>query len=185
MRTNSTLKKAVKFVNNCKFIFSFKKNIFQKNIFSILLSLFATISFSQTQNVDSYLANLQASGPEADFVHFKHLLYDLQSASYYFSSEASVKTYGDNPTALFVDINSLASIATQSIPDTDIEIVTIKIESNSDLIKKIDLAAFSGFSKLKYIYITSDVPTSEAALNNMIKNDTSKYVLVYTISIGG
>jgi hypothetical protein len=47
MRTKTTLLKAVKFVNNCKFIFSFKKNIFQKNIFSILFCFIILISFQQ------------------------------------------------------------------------------------------------------------------------------------------
>lgn len=48
MRTKTTLQKAVKFVTNCKFIFSFKKNIFQKNIFTILFCLLTTISFAQS-----------------------------------------------------------------------------------------------------------------------------------------
>ena len=48
MRTKTTLEKAVKFVNNCKFIFSFKKNIFQKNIFTILFCLITALSFAQS-----------------------------------------------------------------------------------------------------------------------------------------
>jgi len=47
MKTKSTLEKAVKFVSNCKFIFSFKKNIFKKNIFSILFCLIKIISSQQ------------------------------------------------------------------------------------------------------------------------------------------
>lgn len=48
MRNKSTLEKAVKFVNNCKYIFSFKKNIFQNNIFFILFCLISTVSFAQS-----------------------------------------------------------------------------------------------------------------------------------------
>ena len=48
MRSNSTLEKAVKFINNCKFIFSFKKNILQKNVYQFLFFLITTISFAQT-----------------------------------------------------------------------------------------------------------------------------------------
>ncbi|OXA77900.1 hypothetical protein SAMN05444397_1143 [Flavobacterium aquidurense] len=55
MRTKTTLEKAVKFVNNCKFIFSFKKNIFQKNIFTILFCLITTISFAQSGGCSSTL----------------------------------------------------------------------------------------------------------------------------------
>lgn len=56
MRTKTTLIKAVKFVNNCKFIFSFRKNIFQKNIFSALFSFIILISFEQTGSFDLTLS---------------------------------------------------------------------------------------------------------------------------------
>lgn len=55
MITKTTLGKAVKFVNNCKFIFSFKKNIFQKNIFSLLLCLITTFSFAQSGSCNATL----------------------------------------------------------------------------------------------------------------------------------
>lgn len=52
MRTKTTLIKAVKFVNNCKFIFSFRKNIFQKNIFSVLFCFIILISFEQAGSLN-------------------------------------------------------------------------------------------------------------------------------------
>jgi hypothetical protein len=185
MNTKSTLEKAVKFVHNCKFIFSFKKNIFKKNIFSVLFSLITTISFSQTRNIDSYLANLEANGQESSSLHLKHLLSDLQSAVYYYAQEGSAKTYGNNPTTLYTDINSFSSIGSASIQNSNIEIAIIKISNTADLNKTIDLALLSGFQKLKYIYILSEVQTTETALNNLIKNDGSQYVIIYKISIGG
>lgn len=48
MKTKSTLEKALKFVANCKIIFSQRKNIFQKNIFFLLLCLITTVSFAQS-----------------------------------------------------------------------------------------------------------------------------------------
>jgi len=56
MRTKTTLIKAVKFVNNCKFIFSFRKNIFQKNIFSALFCFIILISFEQASSFDLALS---------------------------------------------------------------------------------------------------------------------------------
>lgn len=55
MITKTTLEKAAKFVNNCKFIFSFKKNIFQKNIFSLLFCLITTIAFAQSGSCNTTL----------------------------------------------------------------------------------------------------------------------------------
>lgn len=184
MRTKSTLEKAVKFITNCKFIFSFKKNIFQKNIFLLLLCLTTTFSFAQTENVDSYLINLENSGQDSKVIHLKHLLYDLQSAVYA-SASGEVNTYGELPTALFSDIKSVSSLNTSVSAKENIEIATIKIENTSDLSQSIDLSNFAGFEKLKYIFIISEVQTSPAVINNLIKNDNSKYVLIYKISIGG
>lgn len=55
MITNSTLRKAVKFVKNCKSIFSFRKVIFQKNIFSLLFCLLLNISFAQSGSCNATL----------------------------------------------------------------------------------------------------------------------------------
>ncbi|SFD17726.1 hypothetical protein SAMN05216297_105118 [Flavobacterium phragmitis] len=183
MRAKSTLEKAVKFVNNCKFIFSFKKNIFQKNIFFLLFFLMTNFSFGQIENVDSYLTNLENSGQNSKLSNLKHLLFDLQSAVYASSGEA--KTYGDVPTALFTDSNSINSLNTSVSSKSDIQIVTIKIEKAADLNKSIDLNSFSDFEKLQYIIIISKIDTTPATISNLIQNDTSKYVLLYKISIGG
>lgn len=183
MRTKSTLKKAVKFVTNCKSIFFSKKNIFQKNIFFVLFFLVTTFSSAQSENVDSYLTNLENSGQDSKLNDLKHLLYDLQSAVY--SSSGEINVYGEKPTALFTDISSINSLNTSVSLKNDIEIVTIKIEKTADFNNSIDLNSFSGFEKLKYIFINSKIETNPAVINNLIKNDTSKYTLLYKISIGG
>lgn len=183
MRAKSTLEKAVKFVNNCKFIFSFKKNIFGKNIFLFLFFLMTNFSFAQIENVDSYLTNLENSRQDSKLTTLKHLLYDLQSAVY--ASSGVINSYGELPTALFTDNNSINSLNTLISSKGDIEIATIKIEKPADLNQSIDLNSFSGFEKLKYIFITTEINTSPSVINNLIKNDTSKYILLYKISIGG
>ena len=53
MITKTTLEKAAKFVHNCKFIFSFKKNIFQKNIFTLLFCFITAIAFAQSGSCNS------------------------------------------------------------------------------------------------------------------------------------
>ncbi len=183
MKTKSTLEKAVKFVNNCKYIFFSKRNIFKKSIFFLLFFLITTFSFAQSENVDSYLTNLENSGQNSKLNHVKHLLYDLQSAVY--SSSGEINVYGDQPTVLFTDMNSINSLNTSVSLKNDIEIATIKIEKSSDLNKSIDLNSFSGFEKLQYIFIISEIETSPSVINNLIKNDSSKYILIYKISIGG
>ena len=184
MKTKSTLEKALKFVSDCKIIFWKRKNIFQKNIFLLLCLLTTTFSFSQSENVDLYLASLESSGQTAKLNELKHLLYDLHSAVYS-SASGEINVYGEQPTALYTSIRSINSLNATVSDKSDIEIATIKIQNSSELNQSIDLTAFSGFEKLKYIFIISEAATSQNVINNLIKNDNSKYVLIYKISIGG
>lgn len=55
MRTKTTLEKAVKFVTNCKSIFSIRRSFFYKNIFSILFCLLTTFSFAQSGSCNTTL----------------------------------------------------------------------------------------------------------------------------------
>ncbi|WP_286968538.1 Fn3-like domain-containing protein [Flavobacterium sp. UBA4854] len=73
MKTKSTLEKAVKFVSNCKIIFSQRKNIFQKNFFTLLLCLITTVLFAQSGSCGSEItidgSNEQKfTGAETSFV---------------------------------------------------------------------------------------------------------------------
>ncbi|UUW08534.1 hypothetical protein NLG42_20820 [Flavobacterium plurextorum] len=73
MKTKSTLEKAVKFVANCKHIFSTRKNIFQKNFFSLLCFSITSIAFSQSGSCNSEITvdgeNQQKySGSEVSFL---------------------------------------------------------------------------------------------------------------------
>ncbi|WP_289661431.1 hypothetical protein [Flavobacterium panacagri] len=133
--------------------------------------------------MNSYLTNLENSGQDSKVKNLKHLLYDLHSAVY--ASSGEINIYGDLPTALFTDNNSINSLNTSVSLKNDIEIATIKIEKVADLNKSIDLNSFSGFEKLKYILIISEIETNSSVINSLIKNNTSKYILLYKISIGG
>jgi len=93
------------------------------------------------------------------------------------------KNYGDNPVKLFTDISSLKAIPNSNFSKDNIEIVVIKIKNNSELNAKIDLLEFSGFSKLKYIYILSSVNTTDQNISNMFLNYTNQYSIFYKIEI--
>lgn len=149
----------------------------------IAFMLYSTTISSQSIPSDSYIQNLKASGQNASATELEHLLYDLQSAVYFFSGE--IKTYGEKPTSFFTEINSISTIGSSATLKNDIEIVTIEINSISDLSKTIDLSQFSGFNKLKYIYILSNIQTNEMNINQLIRNPNPQYTIIYKISIGG
>jgi hypothetical protein len=62
-----------------------------------------------------------------------------------------------------------------------LEIIIIKIEDLQDLNSKIDASQFFDFLKLKYIYILSTIECSEKELQKIIKNNNSRFTLLYSI----
>jgi len=93
------------------------------------------------------------------------------------------KIYGDKPVKLFTDISSLGVIPSSNSLKDDIEIVVINIKNTNDLNSKIDLAIFSNFKTLKYIFIISSTNTSEQNIANMFINYNNQYSIFYKIEI--
>ena len=111
--------------------------------------------------------------------HIQDLIQKVQPSVYF--NSGVVKTYGDKPKALFTDIHSLNGISNASILKNNIEIVTIKINTLSDLNSFIDLSVFSTFKKLKYVYILSAVKVSEPKINSMVTNHQERLGVFYQI----
>jgi hypothetical protein len=123
----------------------------------------STSSFSNAQNVES-------------------LVTDLQSSIYF--NSGMVKTYGEKPKNLYTDIASLNSLSAASLKKNNIEIIIITINSTNDLNSKIDLSLFADFYKLKYIYIKSTVITTEQNITKMFLNYDEQYSIFYKIEKG-
>lgn len=107
------------------------------------------------------------------------LIVDLQPSIYVYNG--IVKTYGDNPTNLFIDIASLEKINKLQLLSKDIEIVSITIKNNRELNLEIDLSSFAAFDKLKYVYLISKVSATEQEIMSMVSNYDPKYSLLYEI----
>ena len=144
----------------------------------------------QVMEVNSFIASLK---PEANNLssrksvnptaqNLENLLYKVQPSIYFDSG--NVKTYGEKPKNFFVDARSLNKISNSNLLKNNIEIVTIKINSATELSSTIDLSVFSNFKNLKYIYIVSSVSTTDLALSKMIRNYDEKYSIFYKIEKG-
>ncbi len=112
----------------------------------------------------------------------KVLVDQVQSSVYYYSGEA--KTYGDVPTNLYTDIGSLGQLNNSITSKQSIEIVTININTASEVNSTIDLAAFSNFPNLKYIYFVSSQNTTSENIANHIVNYDNRFNLFYKIAKG-
>jgi hypothetical protein len=142
---------------------------------------------NQLMEVKAYLAYLKTSEVSArnsisNADRLEQLLREVQPTVYYLSGE--VKTYGENPTALYTNSSSLNAIENAAIARATIEMVTITVSQNTDLSRPLDLSVFSNFPNLKYIYILSNVETSGTVISNLIQNSNPKIGVFYKIDKG-
>ena len=102
--------------------------------------------------------------------------------SLYLNSQG-IKKYGDIPVCLYSQSKFLVNNnrIKDGIDFNSVEIIIIKIEDLQDLNSEIDASQFFDFLKLKYIYILSTIECSEKELQKIIKNDHSRFTLLYSI----
>ncbi len=136
--------------------------------------------------VSAYLSSLRNNNATSrtttsGLEHLENLLYEVQPSVYLSSGQA--KTFGDEPTALYTDVNSLANVSSLVASKESIEIVTIQLERSTDL-RMIDLSLLSSFPNLKYVYLLSTVETTSNTLVNLIQNSENRFVIFYKISKG-
>ena len=118
----------------------------------------------------------------ANVSRLRDLVTQVQSSSYFFEGE--VKTYGDAPVSLFTDLGSLNQVNNSITSKENIEFVTIRIRTASELNSTIDLAAFSNFPSLKYIYFISGSNTTSDNIARHIVNYDERFSIFYKIDKG-
>lgn len=112
----------------------------------------------------------------------KDLVTQVQPSTYFLEGE--VKTYGDAPVNLFTDLSSLNQVNSSITLKENIEIVTVRIRTTSELNSTIDLAAFSNFPSLKYIYFISGSNTTSDNIASHIVNYDERFNIFYKVDKG-
>lgn len=147
MRTNFNLEKAVKFVNNCKFIFSFR-NIFKKNLLTLLFLLITTISLAQSGSCSATLIvenNGNIRSTPLDGTYYSMVLTNNSSSSDTFVLSSK-------------NINASCSNSDGSSTSGNVIVNTDFINSERNSLSEITLSA--GQSVNFYIHITVPAGTS-------------------------
>jgi len=148
-------------------------------------------SGSGIPEVKAFIASLRASeqtsrqsaGSEFSQANsIEDLVYKAHDAQYL--SGGIVKTYGEKPRQLFVDITSLNGLNNPALLKNNVDIVTIRINSANDLNATIDLSQFSSFKSLKYVHIVSSVATSASHLATRVSNPEERLTVFYSINNG-
>lgn len=152
MRTKTTLEKAVKFVSNCKFIFSFKKNIFQKNIFSLLFYLITTLSFAQSGSCNATLGvekERNYSNAGTDGAYFTLIITnDGNSSDVYNLSALNINSNCSNSdqTSTSQNVNLIGSF----LDDSSVPITSITVASHQTATFSIHLTVPQGTAYNKW-----------------------------------
>lgn len=150
----------------------------------------AQVSRDANQNpimeVSAYLSSLRTNSATArtsssGLAHLENLLNEVQPSVYL--SSGQVKTFGDQPTALYTDVSSLANASSLVDSKESIEMVTIRMERSADL-RTIDLSLLSSFPNLKYVYLLSTTETTANTLSSLVQNTDGRFVVFYKISKG-
>ncbi|WP_170826779.1 hypothetical protein [Flavobacterium caeni] len=141
--------------------------------------------------VKAFIASLKATeqtsraAASTDFSQassVEDLVFKAHDAQYL--SGGVVKTYGSKPRQLFIDATSMGGLNNPSLLKNNVDIVTIRINSASDLNATIDLSQFSSFKSLKYVHIVSTVATSASHLSSKIVNNEERLTVFYSIHTG-
>ena len=138
-----------------------------------------TIAERKTFLSDLRIAEQSSRASYSNAQHLEQLLSKVQPSVYYYSG--TVKTYGAKPVCLFTNMQSLRNLNDSNIPKNNIELITIKIQSQSELNNNIDLNLFSDFKNLKYVQIVSTISATDAIITSMIRNNEEKYNVFFTI----
>ncbi len=141
--------------------------------------------------VKAFIASLKAdertsrTASQNDFsqaASVEDLVFKAHDAQYL--SGNAVKTYGAKPRQLFTDVSSMGNLNNPALLKNNVDIVTIRINSASDLNATIDLSQFSSFKSLKYVHIVSTVPTTAAHLSGKVLNQEERLTVFYSIQTG-
>lgn len=147
MKTKSTLEKAVKFVSDCKYIFSLR-NVFKKNLLILLLFFTTTISLAQSGSCNATLI-VENNG-------------NIRSAPLDGTYYSMVLTNNSSSTDTFVlgakNVNSSCANTDGSSTAGNVIINTDFIDSTRSTLSEITLNA--GESVNFYIHITIPAGTS-------------------------
>ena len=93
--------------------------------------------------------------------------------------DGQIKVLEAFSTTFFTDFVSKTTIGELAVPKSKIEVVTIQINDLGQLNSTFDMNIFSGFDRLKYVYLNSSVVLSPSNLFKMLENNGSQYKILF------
>ncbi len=149
-----------------------------------LLVVFASNSFAQENRIYQLSDNTNNQSVSRSSVtsYPEDLLYDLAPSVYIANNQIVEVTDGQAPKVIKLkDINSFNILSTRNDLFKRVEMITINIQSASDLARPFNVDNIRGFGSLKYIYLKCEASVSEAQIRNFIQQADPEISIFYKI----
>ncbi|WP_143094940.1 hypothetical protein [Bizionia echini] len=153
-----------------------------------LLVVFTGSSFAQENPIyqlsDHSESNRQSMSRSTNAVisYPEDLLYDLEPSIYIKNNQIVEVTEGQAPKVLKLkDVNSFNILSSNNDLFKRVEMITINIQSASDLTRPFNVDNIRGFGSLKYIYLKCESAVSEIQIRNFIQQADSEISIFYKI----
>ncbi|NMH29153.1 hypothetical protein [Flavobacterium silvaticum] len=140
-------------------------------------------SWSQTTPaalpIEEFLILKHAENPEiTGLLPVEKLISEVQPVIY--AENGTVKVFGSDPVCLQSSAAQLASVLQMGLPVENVELITVKINTISDLNTPLNLSSLEGFDSLKYVHVLSEVDAPASALAAYVQNATPQTAVFYS-----
>lgn len=168
----------------------------KKIVFVFLAALVSLISTAQqVKELNEVLSIMKASGDpsvRAEGLHLESLVYDLHPTLFYENGQITGTPEG-LPVRVNSDVASMGMVTTAGNYQ-QVEILVIRIQSDNDLMFRINLSELSGYSNLKYIFFLSSFEICQdqvsrqdceiEKISRMVnRNGNNRVLVTYSVSI--
>jgi hypothetical protein len=144
----------------------------------------AALSNQKVQHIDVFRASISlnnSTNTNYTLQRFNSLINDKNPAVYITNNTINSYASDTNPTCLFTNISGLVNINNASIIKNDIELITIRINTISELSTILNLELLASYPKLRYIYFLSSFTVTRNNIRNMLQGTNQNYSVIYNI----
>jgi hypothetical protein len=172
-------------------LFSFATKLRRRAMMSVLLILMLVFSILKTfaqdaKELGTTLSSMKASSDasiQSQAAHIESLIYYLQPKLYI--NNGVEKKYGEvSPVSVESDAQSVSNLNEVNSLFSQVELITIKLNSPEDLNFVLDISTLHSFVNLKYIQFLCNFNCAPSLINKLfLQKNNSGVTVYYNISI--
>lgn len=167
--------------------FAMQRNlkVFMTFMFVTVTLLVSNESLAQENKIFNYktlLEKPQDANRNANVQSMQNLVTDF--LPFISLKNGNVKSFGEGDAiSLETDVKSLSSISNLSKQTSKIQIVKIKLDSQTDLNSKVDLNLLKVLNNLKYVYIICPFEANESQIASALVGSIENTTIIYTAAL--